>query len=195
MLSQIIENGIYKLEKLSKDGESYATSNGDFGWRNPIRKDTGRIIQSLVIATNPKNILEIGTAHGLSALYLYKGLRENSETTFDTIEFDVSVAKSTQEFFQNINVPINVHAGEAMEVIAKLNKKYDLVFFDAQKTHYGKQLNLLIEKQLLSSNCTILADNVIDRQDECKDFLDWFIINKINHTIIKTECGLLVANL
>jgi len=195
MENKMIENEIEKLEELSKKGESYTNNYGSFGWRNPIRKDTGRIIQSLVISANPKAILEIGTAHGLSALYLYLGLKVNDGVIFDTIEFDVSVAEDTQERFDRLNVPIKVHVGEALEVINSLSYKYDLVFFDAQKNHYYNQLILLIEKKIIAKGTIILADNVIDRQDECKEFLDWFILNNVNHTIIATECGLLVASL
>lgn len=190
-----VEKEIQILEDFSKKGESYTNSNGSFGWRNPIRQDTGRIIQSIVIAANPKTVLEIGAAHGLSALYLFQGLPKEKEVVFDTIEFDAYVAEDTQDRFNKLNVPIRVHAGEAMEVIDSLEIKYDLVFFDAQKSHYFKQLNLLLEKKLIGPGTVLLADNVIDREEECKEFLNWFTENNINHTIIPTECGLLVANL
>ncbi len=120
---------------------------------------------------------------------------KTEEFIFDTIEFDPLVANDTQERFDKLNIPIKVLSGEAMEVISKLETNYDLVFFDAQKSHYFKQLNLLIERGLIGKNTLLLADNVIDRQDECADFLNWFKSNKINHTIIPTECGLLVATL
>jgi predicted O-methyltransferase YrrM len=186
---------IERLERFSKKGESYANENGSFGWRNPIRQDTGRILQSLVIAANPRRILEIGTAHGLSALYLYSGLQEKNEVIFDTIEFDKTVAQDTHERFNKLNVSIKVRAGEAMEVIGLLTNPYDLIFFDAQKSHYYKQLMALIEKKLIGKGTLLLADNVIDRKEECQEFLNWFQLNQINHTIIPTECGLLVARL
>ncbi len=126
MQLQRINTEIERLEGFSKKGESYANENGSFGWRNPIRQDTGRILQSLVIAANPKRILEIGTAHGLSALYLYSGLQEKNEVNFDTIEFDKTVAQDTQERFNQLNVCIKVHAGEAMEVIGLLTNPSDL---------------------------------------------------------------------
>ena len=195
LLNKEVLEEINHLEGFSKSGESYTNTNGSYGWRNPIREDTGKILQSLVIAKSPKSILEIGTAHGLSALYLYLGISKTEEFIFDTIEFDPLVANDTQERFDKLNIPIKVLSGEAMEVISKLETNYDLVFFDAQKSHYFKQLNLLIERGLIGKNTLLLADNVIDRQDECADFLNWFKSNKIKHTIIPTECGLLVATL
>jgi predicted O-methyltransferase YrrM len=183
------------LEGFSKKGESYSNTNGSFGWRNPIRQDTGRILQSIVIASNPKRILEIGTAHGLSALYLVLGISDINKTTIDTIEFDSDVALDSQARFDLLNVPIKVLQGEAMDVIGRLNGTYDLVFFDAQKSHYYQQLNLLIDKGLIGKGTILLADNVIDRKEECNEFLNWFIENNITHSIIPTECGLLVATL
>jgi predicted O-methyltransferase YrrM len=82
-----------------------------------------------------------------------------------------------------------------MEVISSLQGFYDLVFFDAQKDHYYKQLKSLISKKLIGKGTLILADNVIDRQTECQPFLDWFKINEMEHQIIPTECGLLIAQL
>jgi predicted O-methyltransferase YrrM len=147
------------------------------------------------MAAQPQSMLEIGTAHGLSALYLYSGLQNKQDTIFNTIEFDKEVAANTQHRFDQLHVPIKVHAGEAMDVIHTLTGLYDLVFFDAQKSHYHKQMLALKEKHLIREGTLILADNVIDREEECKDFLSWFPLNHINHTIIPTECGLLVARL
>lgn len=189
-----IEAEIERLEAYNKKGESYANANGSFGWRNPIRRDTGRLLQSLITATNPTRVLEIGTAHGLSALYLYLGLG-NPSASIDTIEFDADVAIDTQQRFDRLGLPIRVISNEAMAAIGGLESRYDVVFFDAQKSHYHQQLLLLLDKKLVGPGAVLLADNVIDRQSECKDFLDWFINNNIRHTIIDTECGLLVARL
>ena len=88
-----------------------------------------------------------------------------------------------------------MHIGEALDMINKLEGTYDLIFFDAQKSHYKRQLDLLLEKNLVKKGTLLLADNVIDRSEECAEFLHYFLENGINHTIIQTECGLLVGKL
>jgi predicted O-methyltransferase YrrM len=70
-----------------------------------------------------------------------------------------------------------------------------MVFFDAQKSHYHQQLMALLDKKLIGKGTVIMADNVVDREEECRNFLNWFIENNINHYILQTECGLLVAHL
>lgn len=193
MMTERVRREIELLETYSKQGESYSDGLGRYGWRNPIREDTGGLLQALVVAANPSRMLEIGTAHGLSALYLISGAR--SGTTMDTIEFDAAVAMETQQRMDACNMPVNVCCGEALEVIDKLEGHYDLVFFDAQKNQYKPQLERLLGRGLAGSGTLILADNVIDRAEECAEFLQWFMDRDIPHHIIETECGLLVAKL
>ncbi|MFN5910215.1 MAG: O-methyltransferase [Bacteroidota bacterium] len=190
----MVEKAIAELESLSKQGETYTNDQGSYGWRNPIRSDTGRILQAVVAASAPKRMLEIGTAHGLSALYLIQGT-DKQNCQLHTIEFDENVAGQSQELMDRLNLPVKVLAGEAMQIIESLTGIYDLVFFDAQKSHYGKQIDFLWERGLIGSQTVILADNVLDRADEVTDFIDWFKSRGINYTIIPTECGLLVSSL
>lgn len=183
---------IEQLELLDKQGESYTNSEGRYGWRNPIRQDTGRILTSLLLAKNPTRVLEIGTAHGLSTLYLILGMLA-SKAVIDTIEFDQEVAESTQRRMQRLQVPVNVLVGDAEEVIDRLEESYDVVFFDAQKNKYFDQLMALLNNGCIKSGTLILADNVSDRREECFQFLEWFLENDKEHTIVDTECGLLVG--
>ena len=138
MKTEKISIEIEMLESFSKQGESYTNDTGSFGWRNPIRQDTGPILVDITSKTSPRRVLEIGTAHGLSTLYLVCGLKKELNPVIDTIEFDEQVAESTQQRMSQLEVPVKVHHGEAMEVIDQLTGSYDLVFFDAQKNHYFK---------------------------------------------------------
>jgi predicted O-methyltransferase YrrM len=190
-----LQNEIEYLESQSKIGESYSDGKDRYGWRNPIRKDTGTLLKAIVIAHKPSNVLEIGTAHGLSALYLVDGFNDDVGQKLDTIDFDLVVSTSTQSRMDRLNVPVTVHFGDALEVFPKLNNRYEMVFFDAQKNQYLTQLKSLIHLNLVGNGTVVLADNVLDRKSECQTFLDWFQENDINHNIIQTECGLLVARL
>jgi predicted O-methyltransferase YrrM len=188
-LDQILE-----LERMSKQGESYSDSHGRYGWRNPVRGDTGPILTKLVRDSDPSRILEIGTGHGLSTLYLAQGLSAQG-ARIHTLEFDPEVAKSTQERMDRCAAPVEVIWGDANQTIPRLSGSFDLVFFDAQKNQYYNQLMLLIHHGLIGKGAMLVADNVTDRKIECQDFLDWFDQEAIPHEIIETECGLLVAHL
>lgn len=187
---------ILELEKLDKQGESYTNSQGKFGWRNPIRSDTGPILTSLVMAKSPDNILELGTGYGLSTLYLLLGNYKNVSIKIATVEMDEKVAQITCDRFQKLSLPIEVYQGEISQVIERqLSLKFDLIFFDAQKDMYYKHLQELLEKDLIAKNCLIIADNVLDRSEEVKNFIDWFDQNKKDKCIIETTCGLMVATI
>lgn len=189
---QEIEN----LETYEKQGESYANADGRHGWRNPIREDTGAILEALTLAAAPKRVLEIGTAHGLSALYFVAGLADWSAAHIDTIEFHEEVAAATAERMAGLGVPVRVLCGEAGEVIAgELEGHYDMVFFDAQKSLYRSQLQGLLDRGLIGPGTVLLADNVNDRREECADFVAWFSEQGLAHRIVPTECGLLVCRL
>ncbi|MFM7402071.1 MAG: O-methyltransferase [Bacteroidota bacterium] len=195
MTTELIESAIRELETYNKQGESYTNATGRYGWRNPIRADTGDLLRVLTIAANPDRVLEIGAGHGLSTLYLASGLASHENCSIDTIEFDPGVAESTQQRMNDCKVPVKVHAGDAIDVIGTLSGHYDIIFFDAQKDKYYDHLKALIDRQLTGPGSIILADNVTDRRVECQPFLDWFVDEGINHLILPTECGLLVARL
>lgn len=182
----MLSNVISRLK--GKGGESYDDAT-HHGWRNPIRDDTGELLQALVIAKQPKWVLEIGTAYGLSGLYIASVLPKGS--LMDTIEFDRNVAKEAQTNFLEAGTTVDVHAGDALEVIPTLPGKYDFVFLDANKSGYLPQLLALQNSDKLAKGCLVVADNTIDRETEMQDFLDY--IAQFPHALIPTQCGLTVA--
>lgn len=192
-MTERIRQEIAYLESFSKKGESYSDGKGRYGWRNPIREDTGTLLTALVLTASPARVLEIGTAQGLSALYLVSGMPQGA--VLHTIEFDEAVAADTQRRMDACSVPVKVLCGEALQVIAGLEGRYDLVFFDAQKDQYLPQLQALLACGLVGPGTTLLADNVTDRKSECQPFLDWIAANGLRHQVLPTECGLLVATI
>lgn len=184
-----IERVIARLEAMPKQGESY-DHKGRHGWANPVRADTGKILEALVVARQAKRILEIGTAHGLSGCYLARRL--DGEGLMVSIEWDENRAQDARANFEEAGLPVQVLNGDAMKLIPDLEGQFDLVFMDANKDGYLEQIKLFLELGLLNPNgATIVADNVIDRQKECQNFLDF--MEQYNPVLIPTECGLLVA--
>ena len=51
-----IQRTIDTLEAFDKLGESYADAHGRFGWRNPIREDTGELLYGLTLASRPQRL-------------------------------------------------------------------------------------------------------------------------------------------
>lgn len=195
-----VEALITELEKQPKHGVSYAKDRtGGLGWRNPVREDTGRALQGLVITKQPRNILEIGTGIGLSSCYLALGLPEGGHLT--TIEFHKDAADKAQELFNDVGLPATIVVGDAMEQIECLFGQFEMVFIDAQKNQYKPYIEKMQKQGLLAPNCTVLADNVIDREAECIDFLNYMaqyqpLIQNVGHEAdTDVVAGLLIANI
>ena len=83
-----------------------------------------------------RKVLEIGTAVGYSAICFTEFLKDGGR--IDTIERD---SKRVVEARQNIKDmmlenKINIFEGDAVEILPKLNEKYDMIFIDAAKGKY-----------------------------------------------------------
>lgn len=171
-----------------KGGESYDAEGHGHGWRNPIRDDTGEVLRALVLAEHPNRILELGTAYGLSGMYLASGLNGGSMTS---VEFNPDVAKAAQANFDEAGLPVVVLAGKIEDILPGLQGTFDFVFLDANKDGYLSQL--MAGLHLWRPGTLVVADNVIDRAEEMRDFLDY--MGGFPHVILNTECGLLVARI
>ncbi len=119
----------------------------------------GRILSMLSKLIQPKNILEIGTYTGYSALCLAEGIQDNGE--LHTIDINEELHDFQRKYFNRSEYGAQIiqHTGNALEIIPKLNKKFDLVFIDADKCNYPKYVALLLPS--LQKGAVILSDNVL----------------------------------
>ena len=119
----------------------------------------GRVLSMLSKIINPKSILEIGTYTGYAALCLAEGLQENG--TLDTIDINEELEEIQKKYFNLSNYSNNIvqHIGDAIEIIPTLNKKFDLVFIDADKENYINYFHLIVP--LMNKGGIILSDNVL----------------------------------
>jgi caffeoyl-CoA O-methyltransferase len=119
----------------------------------------GRVLSMLSKIINPKNILEIGTYTGYAALCLAEGLQKDG--TLDTIDVKEELVSIQQKYFDLSpwKNQITAHLGDALQIIPNLNKKYDLVFIDADKENYINYFNLIVP--MMNKGGIILSDNVL----------------------------------
>lgn len=119
----------------------------------------GRVLSMISKLVNPKNILEIGTYTGYSALCLAEGMQSNGE--LDTIDINEELVDFQRKYFDKSEYgnQIHQHLGNALEIIPKLNKTFDLVFIDADKPNYVNYFHTIIDK--LNVGGIILSDNVL----------------------------------
>ena len=123
----------------------------------------GQFLEIISKIVQPKRILEIGTMVGYSTICLAKGLAVDGVLhTIEMREQDAAIARD------NVNRAgmqdrIQLHVGNALDIIPQLQEDWDLVFIDADKPGYEKYYQLL--KPRLRTGALILADNVLFHGD------------------------------
>lgn len=119
----------------------------------------GRVLSMVSKLINPKNVLEIGTYTGYSALCLVEGIQPKGQLhTIDTNEelYDLQRKYFDKSGFGN---QIIQHTGNALNIISTIDKTFDLVFIDADKQNYPNYLEIILPN--LKSGSVILSDNVL----------------------------------
>lgn len=119
----------------------------------------GRVLSMLSHMISPKNVLEIGTYTGYSALCFAEGLQAGGH--IDTIDINEELAPMVEKYMEKSKLQnqISMHIGSALDVIPQLDKTYDLVFIDADKENYLNYFNAVIDK--VKTGGYIIADNVL----------------------------------
>ena len=119
----------------------------------------GRVLSMISKLVNPKHILEIGTYTGYASLCLAEGLREDG--TLDTIDNNEELYDFQKKYFEQSQWKgqITQHLGNALDIIPALNKKFDLVFIDADKENYINYFEMTVP--LMNKGGIILSDNVL----------------------------------
>lgn len=119
----------------------------------------GRVLSMLSKILNPKHILELGTYTGYATLCLAEGLK--SEGTIDTIDINEELEDTQQKYFSmsEFKDQIIQHVGNALDIVPTLNKKFDMVFIDADKENYINYWNLIVP--MMNKGGIILSDNVL----------------------------------
>ncbi|MDE7329902.1 MAG: O-methyltransferase [Clostridia bacterium] len=130
-----------------------------FGKEIPVSDDeTLCFLITLINAVKPENILELGTAVGVSGAVMLKNCPRAKLTT---IERDENFCAEAKENFERLGVAdrVNLIYGDAGGVIEKLEGEYDFIFLDSAKVQYIKYLPRL--KALLKRGGVLVADDVL----------------------------------
>lgn len=119
----------------------------------------GRLLSIISKIIKPKKVLEIGTYTGYSAICIAEGMNKNG--IIHTIDKNEELNTIQKKYFKKSGLENNIiqYNGCALDIIPKIEEKFDLIFIDADKENYINYFNLVIDK--LNKNGVILADNVL----------------------------------
>ena len=148
-----------KLDPVQKEIIEYNNSLGDIK-RMQIDQSQCYFLHLIIKISNIKNVLEIGTFTGLSALSISLALPDDGKLiALDKNEETNKVAKN---FFKKANQDhkIKTIIKPALESLEELkNNKFDMVFIDADKMNYKEYYEKSLK--LINKNGLIIIDNVL----------------------------------
>jgi caffeoyl-CoA O-methyltransferase len=119
----------------------------------------GELLFILARATGARNILELGTATGYSALHLGRAL-EPWRGKILTLEYDPGMAAQARANFARAGLEsrVEVRVGDALELMASLPETFDFIFMDIDKESYLPALPHC--HRLLRVGGLLVTDNV-----------------------------------
>lgn len=124
-------------------------------------KVQGEFLYMMTRMISPRNVLEIGTFTGYSAICMALALE--GEGHIDTLEINDELEDLIMEGFERAGVSgrVSLHIGDAVEFMRGQDGKklYDLTFIDANKREYPDYYELALT--LTRPGGFILADDVL----------------------------------
>lgn len=139
-------------------------------WSVP-RKD-GEFLHFLIKATRSRNILEVGTSHGFSAIWMGLALEETGGR-ITTIEIDKERYNLARKHVSEAGLSqrITCIKGDAHAEVVRLDGPFDFVFLDADKEGQLDYFNKLYPKKLVPGGI-LTVHNAIRQASSMKDYLE-----------------------
>lgn len=155
-IEEYIRSMLPQNDTLLKEIEAFAEEN-----HVPIvQPDVGKLLTFLIKLKGVKDILEVGTAIGYSAILMYKAA-DNCRIV--TVERDKTMYDRACNYINKAGFTkgINIINDEADAALSNMSDKFDLIFLDAAK---GQYLDFYPHcHRMLKNGGIIFADNVLFR--------------------------------
>ena len=149
--SEAPEQVLYELER-----ETHLKTLAPQMLSGPLQ---GQLLRMLSQLQQPQNVLEIGTFTGYATICLAQGLAPDG--ILHTIEVNPELEYLIRKYLNKAGLEeqVQLHIGDALEVVPTLPGPFDLVFIDAGKQYYRDYYGMVIDK--VASGGLIIADNVL----------------------------------
>ena len=161
-----------KLSSVQQEIINYNKTLGDIK-RMQVDPTQCYFLHLIIKISNIKDVLEIGTFTGLSALSISLALPEDGKLI--ALDKNEETNKMALSFFKKANQThkIQTIAKPALETLGELNdKKFDMVFIDADKmnykAYYEKSLGLINRGGLIVIDNVLWHGEVADEKNDDK---------------------------
>ena len=160
-LEKYIEELSYNLHPIQQEIIKYNDSLGDIK-RMQISVSQCHFLHLIIKITKIKKVLEIGTFTGLSALTISLALPSDGKLI--ALDKNIETTKVANDYFKKANQDKKIEtiiksALDSLNDLKKNNKKFEMIFIDADKENYKNYYDQSIE--LLNKDGLIIIDNVL----------------------------------
>jgi len=152
-----------------------------------IPAEGGRFLRLVAESIGAKNVVEIGTSNGYSAIWQCLALKTTGGK-LTTFEIDAERAALARENFKKAGVAdlVTLIEGDAHDKVAQVQGPVDMAFIDADKEGYTDYLTKLLPK--VRPGGLILAHNITQGMADSK-FIDAITTNPDLETLFFSEGG------
>ena len=175
-LEKYINNFSLKLNPIQQEIIDYNNTLGDVK-RMQVATSQCHFLHLIIKTSNIRNVLEIGTFTGLSALSIALALPENGKLI--ALDKNEETNKIAVSFFKKANLDnkIQTIVKPALDSLDELkNNKFDMVFIDADKMNYKEYYERSLK--LVNKGGLVIVDNVLWHGEVAdENNLDKFTVN------------------
>ena len=152
------------LRNLIPDKKGTLKKLEDFAKENSvpiIQKEAGKFLEFMINMKKPKRVLELGTAIGYSSILMAESV--DYKLPIVTIERDdnmVTLAKSNIKLY-GYDDRIDIIQGDCLEVLEKLDDKFDVIFMDPPyyKDMFQDALERIDKSNILKEDGIIVVEH------------------------------------
>ena len=160
-LEKYISDHSYDLHTVQKEILNHNNKMGDIK-KMQISVSQAYFLQLFIKTNKIKNILEIGTFTGYSALSM--GLAIPKDGSVTCLDINKNTSEVARNFFKKANMDKQIKlilapAIKSLHILKNEKKFFDMIFIDADKENYKNYYNFSLD--LINNNGFILVDNVL----------------------------------
>lgn len=128
-------------------------------WIPVVPPETGELLGMLVRIRGASRVVELGTAIGVSTLYIARALPADGRVV--SFEIDPARHEAARDYLRRAGVldRADLRLQDAREGLRALDGAFDMAFVDAVKLQYGDYLDLLIP--MLAPRAVVAIDNML----------------------------------
>lgn len=159
ILTKEVDEYLAKLRREPDEVLAEMEAEAQRDWIPVVPPETGELLGLLARMRGASRVVEIGTAIGVSTLYIARALPADGQVV--SFEIDPIRYQAARDYLQRAGVldRIDLRLQDAREGLAELEGPFDMAFIDAAKMQYGDYIELLLP--LLAPRAVVAIDNML----------------------------------